>query len=179
VIFWAQTIGLIAVLIEHGKWWRSCGRDGRRANLRGAKLSGANLRGANLSGANLSDANLSDANLSDANLSDAGIPVVPRLFAALAQRVSDNPTCLNMSDWHCGTSHCMAGHAVDLAGPDGYALEGKVGPAAAGALIMAASCPWLDKTPNFYATGEAALAEIKRLAALEAIAILLATEDRA
>nr|DAK07426.1 MAG TPA: pentapeptide repeat protein [Ackermannviridae sp.] len=66
------------VLHEHAQWIKSCGKSGKRANLRwanlsGADLSGADLRGANLRGANLSGADLSWADLSVANLSVANL----------------------------------------------------------------------------------------------------------
>ena len=34
----------------------------------------------------------------------------------IARRVADEPECLDMLDWHCGTVHCLAGHAQDIAG---------------------------------------------------------------
>lgn len=68
---------------------------------------------------------------------------------------------LDMGSWHaCETTHCRAGWAITLAGEAGAKLESEVGPAAAGALIYAKSCP--DKPiPNFYASTKDALADIK------------------
>ena len=74
-----------------------------------------------------------------------------------------------MNTWHtCETTHCRAGWAIQLAGAPGRVLEACLGPNAAGALIHVASCPQLEgKVPNFLDTNENALADIKRLAALE------------
>lgn len=43
-----------------------------------------------------------------------------------------------------------------------------IGSAGAGALITAASCPYLDRVPDFYTTNGAALADIRRCAEIEA-----------
>ena len=78
-----------------------------------------------------------------------------------------------MASWHgrdgnaCGTTHCRAGWAIHLAGEDGYALEDAVGPSLAGALIIQASCPWIEKVPDFTASNDDALADIKARAAEE------------
>ena len=73
-----------------------------------------------------------------------------------------------MGSWHaCETTHCRGGWAVMLAGT-GRVLEACLGTAAAAALIHIASCPALEgKVPDFYASDEDALADIKRLAELE------------
>ncbi|MCW5695827.1 MAG: pentapeptide repeat-containing protein [Bauldia sp.] len=160
--------------------------DLRGANLSGADLSGADLSGANLSGADLSGANLSGANLSDAYLSDAdlrganlsganlsganlcGAPVVPNIDAAILAAVETPGNDLYMGLWHsCETTHCRAGWAIHLAGEAGYALEAKVGPAAAGALIYHASTPDAP-IPDFYASNDAALADLRARAAAAA-----------
>ena len=56
------------ILDEHKLWRETVGKEGARANLRGAYLRDANLFGAYLRGANLREANLRDADLSGANL---------------------------------------------------------------------------------------------------------------
>ena len=58
----------------HRLWSETNGREGVRANLRGAYLAGANLAGANLAVANLAVANLAGANLTGANLAGATMP---------------------------------------------------------------------------------------------------------
>jgi uncharacterized protein YjbI with pentapeptide repeats len=154
--------------------------DLRRSNLSGANLSGANLSGANLSGANLSGAdlsgadllgaNLSGANLSGANLSGADlrgaeiVPVVPRIDAAILERIESGGV-LDMKTWHtCETTHCRAGWAVTLAGEAGKELEDKIGTSAAAALIYTASRPG-ERVPDWYASNEDALADIRLHAA--------------
>ena len=128
------------------------------ANLSEANLSWADLSWANLSEANLSEANLSEANLNWADLNWADVPEVPGLCKAILEAVEAEPKLFNMSTYHtetpCGTTHCMAGWAVHLAGEQGYALEKKIGPNAAGALIFAKSH---GKVPYFYGSNDVAL----------------------
>jgi len=150
------------------------GADLSGADLRGADLRVANLRGAvlsvaNLRGAVLSDAVLSGADLRVANLRDAVIPIVENLHQRILADVEQRPESFNMRTWHneCGTSHCRAGWAIHLAGAAGYALEERLGAPAAGALITLASCPFLERVPNFYATNEEALADIRACAERE------------
>ncbi|HET9893161.1 MAG TPA: pentapeptide repeat-containing protein [Mycobacterium sp.] len=91
------------------------------------------------------------------------IPVVERIDAQILSRVEANRSCFSMRDWHCGTTHCRAGHAVDLAGEAGYALERRLGSTAhAGGLIYLAS---VGRWPYFYGDDEPALADIRRRAA--------------
>ena len=158
------------------------GADLRGAYLSGANLSGANLRDANLSDAYLSDANLSDANLSDANLrganlsdanlsdaylSDANLSGVPKI-ENIHQKVyeaANQPDALDMATWHtCETTHCRAGWVVHLAGDAGKAMEYCLGTSSAAALIYLASDPTLEKIPDFHASNEDALADMKKLA---------------
>ncbi len=101
----------------------------------------------------------------------AGIPAVLNLHQEMLKAIeaSVNPEGgLNMGNWHtCETTHCRAGWAITLAGAAGKALEFGIGPAAAGALITLASCPWMEKVPNFYGSNEVALADIKACAERE------------
>ncbi len=164
------------------------GADLRDAILRGSDLSGASLSGSNLSGASLSGSNLSGAILRGADLRDAilrgaslsgsnlrgvkfeePIPIVPNLHAAIVDAIDSKGCSLYMRSWHdCETTHCRAGWAVHLAGKAGYELERKYGTNVAGALISIASCPHLDgKVPDFYASDDEAMADIRRLAAME------------
>ena len=149
-------------------------------NLRDAVLRGADLRGADLRGADLSDADLSGADLSDADLSDAvlrgadlrgadlrgagKIPVIPNIHQVVYAAASDTDA-LDMATWHtCETTHCRAGWVVTLAGAAGAAMEWCLGTPAAAALIYQASDPGLEKIPDFYASNEDALADMKKLA---------------
>ena len=176
--YWTEIIGLIAVLDAHGKWWRSGGREGLRANLEGANLAYANLARSNLAYANLEGANLAYANLEGANLEGAnlarsnlayanleGVPVVDKLDARSAAVVAAGGV-LDMASWHgdggaCGTTHCRAGWAIHLAGEEGRALERRLGPSAAGALIYAKSVGYV---PNFHTSNEVAMADILKRA---------------
>ena len=142
------------------------------ANLIGADLSGAVLSGAYLSGAYLSDAALIGADLSDAYLSDAGwIPTIPNIHTAVYAAASQDGA-LDMGDWHadgfCGTTHCRAGWVTHLAGDAGRVMDALMGTPAAAALIYAKSDPTLERVPDFYASNEDALADMKRLAEAEA-----------
>ena len=93
------------------------------------------------------------------------IPVVENLDARIRAAVENDFKALNMNAWHsCSTTHCRAGWHVHLAGKPGYALEAKVGPNAAGALIYAKSTG--RPVPDFYASYDDALADIKRCAEL-------------
>ena len=117
------------------------------ADLSGAVLSGAVLRGADLSGADL-----------------RGVPAIPDIHRAVYEAASQ-PNALNMSNWHtCETTHCRAGWVVTLAGPAGAAMEYCLGTGAAAALIYMKSDPKLERIPNFIATNEDAMADMKRLA---------------
>jgi hypothetical protein len=120
---------------------------------------GANLRGADLRGADLSDANLGGANLSGAELRGVkglerfAIPDLPR---RVAEAVLKEGHALKMDLWHaCETSHCLAGWAVHLAGPAGYALESIVGTPTAGAMLMPSAAHL------FYASHDEGLAWLK------------------
>ena len=155
---------LKSTLELHVKWLR-CEVGGTRAVLRGADLRGAVLTGAVLRGAVLTGAVLTDAEGNDT----IAMFAVPSLHRKMLAAIESEGCKLDMAAWHqCETTHCRAGWAVQLAGPAGKALEWAIGPSAAGALIHLASCPALEgKVPDFYASNEDALADIKRLAALE------------
>jgi hypothetical protein len=140
-----------------------------RADLSDADLSGADLRDADLRGADLSRADLSRADLRGADLRDAvlplgGVPVVENIHVAVYAAASA-PRALDMSSWHsCETTHCRAGWAIHLAGEAGYKLEERVGSPMAGALIYLASDPALERIPDFYASNDDTLADMRRLA---------------
>jgi len=151
----------------------------RGANLRGADLGGANLRGAYLGGADLGGAYLGDANLRGANLGGANLGGAPFKIDNIHQAVfnaASQPDALNMRTWHtCDTTHCRAGWVVHLAGDAGRTLEWAYGgpgrgTSVAAALIYLASDPSLERVPDFHCNNETALADMKRLADLEAAA---------
>ena len=61
------------ILEAHGKWYRSDGAEGERADLRRADLQGAYLQGADLQGAYLQGADLQEADLQEADLQEADL----------------------------------------------------------------------------------------------------------
>jgi uncharacterized protein YjbI with pentapeptide repeats len=136
-----------------------------RANLTDANLVGANLDGADLTGATLTRADLTCVILTGAILPPA--PAVPHIDAAILAAIGTDAAGLDMRTWHgeCCTTHCRAGWAVTLAGEEGRALERSVGISAAAALIYAASSPGGCVVPNWYASGGAALADMRKRAA--------------
>jgi hypothetical protein len=75
-----------------------------------------------------------------------------------------------MGAWHtCGATHCRAGWVVHKAGEAGYALEKFHGTELAARLIYRESDPAHPVSPvRFYETDKEALADMKRLAELEA-----------
>jgi len=153
--------------------------DGRKHKTLQAKLKqavfmavsdGANLGGANLGGAYLEGAYLTGAYRRGAYLEGAylNVPVIKNIHQEI-QKATKHKGALKMGDWHCGTSHCRAGWAVHLAGDAGYELEKKTSTATAAYLIYRKSSD-LPFALNFYASNEDALAEINRMAEIEASA---------
>ncbi len=141
--------------------------------LRGADLSGAVLRNTNLTGSDLSvrGADMSGVNLVGANLEGIDLRDCPVKINNIHQTiyaVASQDGCLDMSTWHCGTAHCRAGWVVTLAGEGGNALEWTYGTSAAASIIYIASDLTLKRVPDFYCDNETALADMKRLAELEA-----------
>ena len=160
---------LQAILDSHLKWLKG-EEGGVRVNLANANLTNANLTNANLAYVNLTNVNLTYANLAGVNLTGKlrQFITVPSLHRKILAAIEGGGK-LDMSDWHaCKTTHCRGGWNVTLAGPAGAVLEGVLGTATAAALIAVVSCPALEgRVPNFYATDDEALADIRRLAALE------------
>ncbi len=138
------------------------------ANLTDADLTDADLTDANLAYANLTRANLTRADLTDANLTELGIPTITNIHGVIYEACK-KVNALNMSKWHtCKSTHCRAGWTTCLAGYEGGILEGKIGTAAAATLIYRKSDPDGKFTLNFTDSNKGALAEMKRLAELEA-----------
>ena len=137
---------------------------------RSALNAGANIARANIAGANFALAYLPGANLAGASL-DCPIKIEnihQRIYSAASQ-----PGALDMSEWHksgdfCGTTHCRAGWVTHLAGDGGRALEWALGTSTAAALIYMASDPTLERVPDFDCDTETAMADMKRLAEMEA-----------
>ena len=139
--------------------------DLRYADLRYADLTDANLSYADLTDADLRYAILTGTNLTGANLTDGEIPIVECIDQTILALIKETPGCFDMGSWHndCGTTHCRAGWAVNLAGDEGKKLEEEIGSSAAGAFIYAKSCPTLP-VPDFYATNEDAIEDMKKRA---------------
>ena len=125
-----------------------------RAALELAVKAGADLGGAYLGGA----------------IDPKDIPVIPDIDAAILAAI-DAGGRLDMSTWHgvndewCGTTHCRAGWAVHLAGEKGKALQDRVGPHIAGAMIYRASRPGVP-TPWFFDSNENTIADLRKCAGL-------------
>jgi hypothetical protein len=107
--------------------------------------------------------------LRDADLRGADLPFIPKiddLDGKILAAIGQEGCSLDMANWHsCSTTHCRAGWAIQLSGDVGKTLESIYGPAAAGALIYATCYPTM-KIPDFYASNEDALADIKTRAEL-------------
>ena len=167
------------------------------ASLVDANLDGANLDGASLDGASLDGAtNVPASVATGAPATDApprahyvwrrltrqeraqaarerhpDVPIVPNLDTRILEAIEGGQYTLEMSNWHgpendwCGTTHCRAGMSIHVAGARGWALERKLDPLRAGRLIYLVST---GRSPHFFASNEAALADIRRCAAEEA-----------
>ena len=143
-----------------------------RANLALANLAGANLAGADLAGTeNVPENTAADfVSAPDRATREAEraarfrerfpeVPVIKNLDAKILAKLSVEGCELDMQIWHrCETTHCRAGWAITLAGEAGKRLEKLYGPEDAGRRIYIASTGYV---PNFYATDDAALADIK------------------
>ena len=97
------------------------------------------------------------------------VPKIPNIHQAVYAAAS-HPKALAMGDWHtCDTTHCRAGWVVHLAGEAGYALERFFNTELAAMKIYDASSDLPKVSPvRFYDGKEAALADMKRMADLEA-----------
>jgi hypothetical protein len=101
------------------------------------------------------------------------IPVIEGIHRKVLDAVLAAPDQFDMAAWHgqnaCGTTHCRGGMVVHLAGKAGEALEAFHDTPLAAFLIYQASSPNLPvRMPAFYETNENAMADMKRLAELEA-----------
>jgi hypothetical protein len=148
------------------------GADLRRVDLRGASLRSADLRRVNLRGANFEGAELLNVWFSGADLRGAfglpSSPVVWNLHERILSIVEEDLRALDMRQCHgCSTVHSRVGWAIHLAGAEGYLLEENIGPDAAGTLITLASCPWLEKVPDWHVSAKETLADIRRCVEIE------------
>ncbi|MBL4590774.1 MAG: pentapeptide repeat-containing protein [Phycisphaerales bacterium] len=117
-------------------------------DLRGADLRGADLRGVDLGGV-------------------GWVPKIENIHTAV-YAAAKGEDALDMEQWHtCGSKHCRAGWVVTLAGAAGKVMEGVYGPGVAAALIYMASDPEMKKVPNWLASDEDALENMKEMAEAE------------
>jgi len=134
-------------------------------NLSYADLTGSNLAGTDLSYANLTDVNLSYAdltgsNLAGSNFADADMTGVKGIVSRdeaiknldrIREIVLNDTASLDMRHCHCGTTHCLAGHAQLNAGLE----ESKYT-----ALIDGSRLIW-PASHMFYATNARAIAYLQ------------------
>jgi len=77
-------------------------------------------------------------------------------------------SALNMSSWHCGTTHCRAGWVVTLAGDEGKKLESETDTCFAAMMIYKKSSPDIHVPPTrFFEDNKTAMADIVRCAEIE------------
>ena len=127
----------------------------------GLAVKWAISQAADLTGADLTAADLTAADLTAAGLA---IPAIDKIDAKMLSAIESGGK-LEMERWHaCKTIHCRAGWAVFLAGYYGGLLESKIGTECAARLIYETSRPG-KPAPNFYATNDGAMADIKACAA--------------
>jgi hypothetical protein len=121
-----------------------------------------------LSGDDLSGDDLSGDDLSGVRGLPKTVPLVENLNTKILSAIEDGGK-LEMHTWHtCETTHCRAGWTIILAGSCGCLLEELLGPDVAASLITHASCPWMERVPDWFATNAGALADIRACAAKEA-----------
>ena len=90
------------------------------------------------------------------------VPAIQDIHKAVYEAASQ-PGALEMSGWHCGTTHCRAGWVVALAGEAGKKLEAFHNTELAAMLIYKESGYPINPA-RFYDSNEDALADMKRLA---------------
>jgi len=102
-----------------------------------------------------------------APLGQPPIPKIENINARVLEAVSA-PKALDMGNWHtCNTTHCRGGWVVHLAGEAGYALERFHDTELAAQLIYRESGSPINPG-RFYDSNDDAMADIKRMAELEA-----------
>lgn len=136
--------------------------DLKGADLRGAYLRGADLKEADLTGADLKGTELGGGQEGAITIETFGLTMVDNdLPLRVASRITAQPESLDT------TTHGIAGLAVELSGPAGYALEAATSPSVAGAMLMPSAAHL------FYASNEEALAWAENIPAQK----LVSTEE--
>jgi hypothetical protein len=105
----------------------------------------------------------------EVNAGPPPVPVIPNIHQTIYAAASE-PKALEMSDVHtCKNTHCRGGWAIALCGEQGRALEDFYNWELAAMLIYDASDLDFKINPaRFYDSNVDALADMKRLAELEA-----------
>jgi hypothetical protein len=98
------------------------------------------------------------------------IPSISGIHTAVYTVASATPKALDMGNWHtCETTHCRAGWVVHLAGDAGMVLEKETSTLFAAMQIYKKSDPINRVSPvRFFEKNDVALADMKRLAEVEA-----------
>jgi hypothetical protein len=97
------------------------------------------------------------------------VPTIEKIHATVFAAAS-RPQALEMDSWHtCKNTHCRAGWVVTLAGEAGKKLEEFHDTALAAKLIYDASSTLPVHMPRFFENNEQALADMERMAKLEAV----------
>jgi hypothetical protein len=103
----------------------------------------------------------------------AGPPPVPTIrdIHQAVYAAASKPGALAMDNWHtCKNTHCRAGWVVTLAGEAGRELERHYDTTLAAMKIYDASSPLPKVSPaRFFDGNDDALADMKRMAELEAV----------
>jgi hypothetical protein len=117
------------------------------------------------------------------------VPVIPNLATLILEQVQREPQRFDMGSWHCkvgddefedvphpdeykkcGTSHCVAGWAIVIAGKEGIELEKQCYTDDAAQLLFQHSI-LAEDFPSFYESRVNALSDLKAFAAREADAL--------
>jgi hypothetical protein len=97
------------------------------------------------------------------------VPAIENIHQKILAAASQ-PNGLDMSHWHtCDTTHCRAGWAVHLAGPEGYKLAGETSTIFAALQIYKASSPIHVAPTRFFESNEKAMEDMQSCAAKELI----------
>jgi hypothetical protein len=88
------------------------------------------------------------------------IPVLSNPYTRVLEVTANLSTNFGMQMWHCGTTHCLGGTIVDLAGLTGSDMENRLGTAALATAILRRSRPDAPLR-NFHSTNKQAAAFIR------------------
>jgi hypothetical protein len=102
------------------------------------------------------------------------VPTIPNIHQRVYEAVTAPDHGLEMDAWHtCETTHCRGGWVVTLAGAAGKKLEDQTSTLFAAMQIYRASSPLRISPTRFFEPNAVAMADMKKMAALEAMSIKL------